>query len=250
MSALSAVALGALLAASHDGRINGDTIEWTTTFISSGEGVERLELAAPLAREVELELPAGSSAILDAAGDVVALHVPPGSWSRGAGDRLVLSMRARQRAGRDAAVSIAPLVAASAVQRLTLVAAGDAVRFVPDATLGIEQHLTHAVSRGVTASRRDQCDAFLGGTGSTSPAIWTAYLIADGPLAERGLFGTIHTGRPSRRAALAVGAGFAAVVAALLALHRLLDRRAREEHDEALLRSEVERMRAAARLQS
>lgn len=243
MIAIPVVVLGALLAASHDGQLNGDSLEWRTTFVADEEGAERLDFIAPLPRDTELTLPAGSSAITALGGEIVALHLPREAWdSRG-----TLSIVVRQRVARDEVVHLAPIVSTSAVQRLTLVAGGEAVRFVPDSSLGIEQHLTHAVSRGVTATSRARCDEILGATRSASPAIWTAHLVADGPLAKHGLTGTINTGRPSRRAAIIVAAGFVAVVVGLAAMHRVLDRRAREEHDETVLQAEVARMRQAAR---
>lgn len=241
MMAVPVAVLGALLAASHDGQINGDSLQWRTTFVADGEGAEHLDFAAPLPAGIHLALPEGSSAIAGPGGEIVALHLPRESWT---GD--TLSIVIRQQAGRDEIVQLAPLVKGAAVQRLTLVAAGEAVRFVPDSSLGIEQHLTHAVSRGVTGTSRSRSDDLLGGSPSASPAIWTAYLVVDGPLAERGLTGTMNTGRPSRRAAFTVGAGFVTVVVALAALHRVLDRRARDERDEALLQAEVARMREAA----
>lgn len=121
------------------------------------------------------------------------------------------------------------------------------MRFVPRGTLRIEQHVTHAMSRGVSAGSRARCDALLEGVSPPpSPSAWTAYVVADAAMLEEGLTGTIKTGRPTRRVAVVVGGGFLALVLALAAFHRALRRRALEERDEAVLRAEVERMRVAA----
>ena len=106
---------------------------------------------------------------------------------------------------------------------------------------GLREHLAHAHRSS------DVGVVVIAGAGRAFCAGGDLRWFADGALAERGLTGTINTGRSSRRAAFTVAGGFVALIVALVGMHWILDRRARAEHDEAILRSEVERMRAAAR---
>lgn len=137
---------------------------------------------------------------------------------------------------------LAPLCSGNAVQRIVLRDGERAVRFVPDAALGIEQGLFYASSRGVPRRERDALERRLG-LELPPPAAWTAWVLADAELTRRGLSGTLRDGRPARTVALAVGAGFLAIVAALVIAHRALDRRANRERDEATLAAELSQLR-------
>ena len=242
MIALVAAALIAPLGAAHDGHLVSDAIQWRSVYISPTGASGRLELAFPLPVDATLSLPGGVEAVREGEG-IVAFETTSAAWTPVTGGaRLEIAVR-QTLPGRDRPVRLlAPLCSGGGLQRIVLRDGERAVRFVPDAALGIEQGLFFASSPGVQRRERDALEHRLG-LDVPSPAAWTAWVLADAELTRRGLSGTLRDGRPARSVALAVGAGFLAIVAALLIAHRALERRALRERDEATLAAELSQLR-------
>lgn len=245
MIVLLLAAAVAPLGAAHDGQLVSDAIQWRSVYFATEAAAGRLDLALPLPEDAALSLPEGVEAVVRHGdkGGIVALETTESAWKPVPGGvRLEIGLRQELPDRGQPVRLLAPLCSGNALQRIVLRDGERAVRFVPDAALGIEQALFYASSRGVTRRERDALERRLS-LEIPPPAAWTAWVLADAELTRRGLTGSLRDGRPARSVALAVGAGFLAIVAALLIAYRALARRALHDRDEATLSAELSRLR-------
>lgn len=208
--------------AAHHGRVEGDRIVWSTVVWGQLHRRQRLELVAPL--------PAGTAL----AGDVEALTLAY------AADGRVEALVPLARGGRAAFTLVVPrdttslplpLLRGAVPQRVSL--DSRALRFEPDAALGLAPHVGYRAAAAIDRPARAHLDAQVE---HDLPDPGATALYVDG---SRPLTGTWVTPGVPWTVALAVGGVFAGVVAALLAAHRGLARRAEAERAEALLREQL-----------
>lgn len=207
--------------AAHHGRVEGDRIVWSTVVWGQLDRGQRLELVAPL--------PAGTAL----AGDVEALTLAY------AADGQVEALVPLARGGRVAFTLVVPRdttglpvpLLRGVLQRVSL--ESRALRFEPDPALGLAAHVGYRALATIDRRARSGLDAQvehdLPDPGATALYVDGSRLIT-GAWTRPGVPWTV---------ALAVGGVFAGVVAALLAAHRGLARRAEAERAEALLREEL-----------
>jgi hypothetical protein len=222
MLALLAQAEGA----AHHGRVEGDRIVWSTVVWGQLDRGQRLELVAPL--------PAGTAL----AGDLEALTLAFTTDGRvealvplARGGRVVLTLVAP----RGVTDLPAPLLRGVAPQRVSL--ESRALRFEPDPALGLAPHVGYRAVATIDRRARARLDAQVE---HELPDPGATALYVDG---TRLLRGTWVTPGVPWAVALAVGGVFAGVVAALLAAHRGLARRAEAERAEAILTEELRGLR-------
>lgn len=208
--------------AAHHGRVEGDRIVWSTVVWGQLDRGQRLELVAPL--------PAGTAL----ASDVEALTLAF------AADGRVEAVVPLARGGRVAFTLVVPhdttglpvpLIRGAVPQRVSL--DSRALRFEPDPGLGLAPHVGYRAAAGIGRRTRAHLDAQVE---HDLPDPGATALYVDG---SRSITGAWTTPGVPWTVALAVAGVFAGVVAALLAAHRGLARRAEAERAEALLREEL-----------
>lgn len=208
--------------AAHHGRVEGDRIVWSTVVWGQLDRGQRLELVAPL--------PAATA--LGAGVEDLALARAP--------DGRVQALVPLARSGRVAATLVVPrgdtglelpLLRGAVPQRVSV--ESRALRFEPDPALGLAPYVGYRATAAVDRSAREELDAraehALPDPGATA-------LYVDGTRAIAGAWA--RPGVPWS-VALAVGGVFAALVAALVAAHRGLAKRAQAERAEAILAEEL-----------
>lgn len=207
--------------AAHHGRVEGDRIVWSTVVWGQLDRGQRLELVAPLPAGTALAGDVEEMTLALAADGQVEALVPLAR-----GGNVVLTL-VTARGARDLA---APLLR-GVPQRVSL--ESRALRFEPDAGLGLAPHVGYRAAAGIDRRTRAHLDAQVE---HQLPDPGATALYVDG---SRLITGAWTTPRVPWTVALAVGGVFAGVVAALLAAHRGLARRAEAERAEALLSEEL-----------
>lgn len=205
----------------HQGELAVSTT-WSSRDVADERG--RIALAVPLSGAVVIT---GATPETDGHGDVVALHLDaPGSA------RPHVELRAPLEA--DAGLPL-PVAAASEVQRVRL---SDALRFSPDASLGLVAHLGQTMPPSWHRRDRLDVDARLPGV---RPRVGGLYVPTDAVIHAGGVLGTIEPREHGRhRTAIGIGVVFVVLCGAGAWGYRHARRSAEAEHAELVLAAEFD----------
>jgi hypothetical protein len=224
----------AVRAAHHSGSWTGETIEWESTFVLADlvrPGYRRVTFAVPLPASVTVVggRPFVPSEVRDPSGALVGLDL------EGTGHRHVV--RLTQPIDATTHRLAAPLSSGDAVQRLTL----EGAAFDPQASLGLQQHLSGLRQAGIDRDERRACDDALDGRRPHARQ-HPIYVTADArTVAAGGLIGELRPSNArSGTVAIGVAAVFALTTALMVGMVRALGRMARVERDDAYIRREFE----------
>jgi hypothetical protein len=239
-----------VLAAAHEGRLSDGGIQWDSTFQISHVGAydgptTRLPLAMPLPEGVEVlkQRSTTMAPVLDETGRVVAFDIERADLL--AAERVELCVR-QALEGRRGIRLAAPLAAGEAIQVVAVEGSGGA-QFEPDPSTGLLQHIGYSSGGDLPFAQRRRADRLLGPV-HESWGKGRVYLRSDPQLvASGGLIGDlVSTPDRTRPALVVVGVTLPLLILALLVLHARLDRPARVERAEAVLREEMGELRRRA----
>jgi hypothetical protein len=234
--------------ASHAARIEGERVTWESSFIDNGPvdpaaRWERIDLARPIAGELDAVRSPGVAAIVDGKGAILgfavdARRVP--NWH----DAVTVTVRAPlTRAGGGGGggdvVLAPPLARGDSVQRIVVSGEGD-LRFEPDPGLGVVHHVGSWSAPSVSEDARRETDARLEG-GHAALDLAPIYVLGSSPAFEQGLRGRALTATERARPGLILAVlVFVLLAGASAAAYRWLGHDARIEQAEAVLKQEFE----------
>jgi hypothetical protein len=230
--------------ASHLARIEGDRVTWESSFIDNGPvdpaaRWERIDLARPIAGELDAAQSPGVAAIVDAKGAIEAFVVDARrlpNWH----DAVGIAIRAPLAHVDGDVVLSPPLARGDAVQRLVVSGEGD-LRFEPAPGAGVVHNVGSWSTPGVSENARHDTNAWLGG-GNTPLDLSPIYVQASSPALDHGLRGRALTATERAQPGLILAVlVFVLLAGASAATYRWLGRDARIEQAEAVLREEFER---------